>query len=63
MDLVEVEVLQRQSQLGQHPRHGVGGRHQQAFASEVLSLGDQLPVAGLSANGRVKNRRVEAWIH
>jgi phosphate transport system substrate-binding protein len=38
-------------------------RHQQAFASEVLSLGDQLPVAGLSANGRVKNRRVEAWIH
>ena len=38
-------------------------RHQQAFASELLSLGDQLPVAGLSANGRVKNRRVEAWIH
>lgn len=37
-------------------------RHQQAFASEVLSLGDQLPVAGLSPNGRVKNRRVEAWI-
>ncbi|MFT0183088.1 MULTISPECIES: substrate-binding domain-containing protein [Pseudomonas] len=37
-------------------------RHQQAFAGELLSLGDQLPVAGLSANGRVKNRRVEAWI-
>lgn len=37
-------------------------RHQQAFPSEVLSLGDLLPVAGLSENGRVKNRRVEAWI-
>jgi len=37
-------------------------RHQQAFPSEVLSLGDKLPVAGLSENGRVKNRRVEAWI-
>lgn len=38
-------------------------RHQQAFASELLSLGDQLPVAGLSPNGRIKNRRVEAWIY
>ncbi|ALZ84768.1 hypothetical protein APT59_11385 [Pseudomonas oryzihabitans] len=38
-------------------------RHQKAFANELLWLGDQLPVAGLSPNGRVKNRRVEAWIH
>ncbi|MDR6236752.1 substrate-binding domain-containing protein [Pseudomonas oryzihabitans] len=37
-------------------------RHQNAFPSEVISLGDLLPVAGLSQNGRVKNRRVEAWI-
>ena len=37
-------------------------RHQKVFAHELLSLGDQLPVAGLSPNGRVKNRRVEAWI-
>ncbi|MEH3023926.1 MAG: substrate-binding domain-containing protein [Pseudomonas oryzihabitans] len=38
-------------------------RHQKVFAADLLSLGDQLPVAGLSTNGRVKNRRVEAWLH
>jgi len=38
-------------------------RHQKVFTQELLSLGDQLPVAGLSPNGRVKNRRVEAWIY
>lgn len=37
-------------------------RHQKVFAADLLSLGDQLPVAGLSPNGRVKNRRVEAWL-
>ncbi|MNQ70730.1 hypothetical protein D3C85_853740 [compost metagenome] len=29
VDFVEVELLQAEPQLGQHPRHGIGGRHQE----------------------------------
>ena len=41
VDLVEVEVLQRQAIALQHARHGVGRCHQQAFgAADVVDGGD-----------------------
>ena len=37
MDLVEVEVLEADAGLGEHARHRVGGRHEQALvAADVV---------------------------
>ncbi len=39
VDLVEVEVLQRESGLLEHARHGHGRRHEQAFAMDEIHGG------------------------
>ena len=30
---------------------------------EITGLGDELPVAANSEEGRIKNRRVEVWVY
>ena len=53
VDLVEVEVLQREAGAVEHARHRVGGRHQQALALVDVVDRRRLPVDEPGEHGQV----------
>ena len=53
VDLVEVEVLQRQAGLLEQPRHGVHGRHQQAVVAVDVVDGRRLHVRDVREHGQL----------